>query len=96
MDAQTTSLPYDINITPDIKLYPNPNSGFFTMFISDDLGYDQCNVFITSMDGRLVHNERILREELIKEFKLSHLSAGSYILTIVGEQTIFRTCFIKD
>jgi len=66
-----------------INLYPNPNSGSFTISI-DDFDYSLRNVVVMDITGREVFKDDMT--EAIRDFNLGHLAQGRYIVRITGQR----------
>jgi len=66
-----------------INLYPNPNSGLFTLSIED---YDDKSrdMVVLDMTGRQVFRDEVKMG--IQQFNLSHLAQGRYIVRIMGDR----------
>ncbi len=65
----------------DIKVYPNPNNGSFTISVQGPEGED-ANCAITNILGQKV-SEFSLRANTAKEIAL-HQPAGVYLLSVSG------------
>ncbi len=83
------------NVHKGIKLYPNPNNGVFTLILADSLKFDKSMITITSMDGKAIYNGILLKDELPKQYDLSYIKPGGYLIIISGNETILRRKFFK-
>ncbi|MBN2259496.1 MAG: T9SS type A sorting domain-containing protein, partial [Clostridiales bacterium] len=86
----------NVEINSIFTLYPNPNNGIFTIDFSQSLNtiYDR-HLTIASVDGKVIYNEIILKDELIKKINLTYIDSGIYIVKITASN-MFQTCrFIK-
>ena len=72
-----------ITVLFGINLYPNPNSGLFTLSIED---YDDKSrdMVVLDMTGRQVFRDEVKMG--IQQFNLSHLAQGRYIVRIMGDR----------
>jgi hypothetical protein len=75
-------------------LFPNPNNGSFTLALREPLRYNS-ELKIISLDGRIVYQDIVKQDTIIKEFCLSFLTPGLYILTLFGEKSFLNNKFIK-
>ena len=78
LNAASVSAAVKISVTlknkyPDIiNLFPNPNSGQFSIDLSSPLPDEENTVTITNMSGNTVYYGVIEEEENTKQFDLSH------------------------
>ncbi|MBN1617977.1 T9SS type A sorting domain-containing protein, partial [Candidatus Dojkabacteria bacterium] len=95
LGAKTTSAPIYVKIDPEVTLYPNPNDGNFRLSLTEPLESGKCMIFIASTEGKVIYNGILLQNELDKEFHMSNLIPGVYIIKLYGDQAVFTTHFIK-
>jgi hypothetical protein len=101
MKASTTSNTIGLNVTSLNKnreffnLYPNPNDGHFTIKFTTALEVDKFTVTIVNLIGRTVYREELSTEEDTREFDLSHLNPGTYVLMISANEILLTQKFIK-
>jgi hypothetical protein len=98
--AEVTSSVVKIEVRTDIfKLYPNPNTGIFTIVITEPLR-ESCEIKISSFDGREIYSGTMSEGELTKQFDLSNninFKHGKYALALFsGERIIQTIIFIKE
>lgn len=96
LDGESTSFPLSIKVIPDIKLFPNPNNGIFTLAVSDPLEGNTTRIIIKSILGKIFYEDFLKDEELLKHFSLSYIPAGTYILTIKGANINTSKTFVKS
>ncbi len=105
MNASTTSSVIDIQVEAGIiydpnaeifNLYPNPNNGHFTIEFIDPMQIDNSRVTILSSGGQAVYTGTISREEILKEFDLSYLKPGIYVIMLTGSEIIVTKKFIRE
>jgi len=89
-----TVLPGSQTIENSGFLYPNPNNGTFTLLLTEPLKF-RTEVIITSLDGRTVYSGIMLQEEVSKEFNVSSLNPGMYIVTLFNNRIMTTTRFVK-
>ena len=79
----------------NINLYPNPNTGSFTISVADMVNYKDVDVVIVDMLGRSVYNKsHDLRNENSIEFRNLNLDAGKYhVILSNGNKVIGRAFF---
>jgi len=93
-NAVTVSDPVKIIVTlksryPDlINLFPNPNNGRFSVEINHDTEIEPTNVTIVSLAGKTVYSDIMTPEETSREFDLSSIVPGNYIILISGRDRI--------
>ncbi|MBG0860574.1 MAG: T9SS type A sorting domain-containing protein, partial [Bacteroidales bacterium] len=85
---------YDENLEI-INLFPNPTNGHFSIELLSDLQDGNYKVTVLSITGETVYSGIISNEEYIKQFDLSYLKPGTYILTIMSDEIIITKKFIK-
>jgi uncharacterized repeat protein (TIGR02059 family) len=103
LNAASTSAAVKISVTlkskyPDIiNLYPNPNSGRFSIDISSPLPDEENTVIISTLSGQAVYYGAIEEEKYTMQFDISHTPTGKYILIITsGNRIITTKKFIKN
>jgi hypothetical protein len=73
-----------------INVYPNPNSGNFSI----DFPFEKGNrILIYNLKGQIVYNETITQNEA--QIK-THLNSGLYILKIITQQETYSVKLIID
>lgn len=77
------------------NLYPNPNNGRFAIDFSSLLEADVFTVTVVDLIGKTVYREEISKEETTREFDLSHLYNGIYVVVISADKIILTQKFIK-
>lgn len=77
------------------NLYPNPNNGRFTINFTTALEVDKFTVTIVNLIGRTVYREELSTEEDNRQFDLSHLNPGTYVLMISSDEILLTQKFIK-
>jgi hypothetical protein len=69
-----------IRLTDEVKIYPNPNNGSFTLSSSYDF---KGNIYVLNMLGQTVFNEEVVTERALKKsIQLNGLPAGIYFLKV--------------
>jgi uncharacterized repeat protein (TIGR02059 family) len=103
LNASTTSLPIEFKIGANIKydanseivnLYPNPNDGHFSIKFMSPLPNEKNEIIITDSAGKQVYNGSISKEETLKQFDLSYIKSGIYILMIFYKKILVTKKFI--
>lgn len=89
--AEPTSISKPTETTMDVNLYPNPSTGTFTIELLNGEG---SIIEITDLTGRLIFStsQNVLR----KEYDLSEISNGVYIVKLVSENRSFKTRWVKQ
>jgi Bacterial Ig domain/Putative flagellar system-associated repeat/Secretion system C-terminal sorting domain len=79
-----------------INLFPNPNRGDFTLELLNPLLVDGNKISIVNSAGKVVYDGILFKKEITKQFDLSYLNSGIYILMIIGKEIIITKEFIKN
>jgi hypothetical protein len=88
--------PYIEDSTELIKLFPNPNAGLFTIEIIKPSQDESYKISIVSLAGEKVYDGILLNNESTKQFDLSFIDPGIYILMIIGKEILITGKFIKN
>ncbi|MEN8229210.1 MAG: T9SS type A sorting domain-containing protein [Bacteroidota bacterium] len=80
----------------DLKIFPNPNKGIFTLEIINRSPVIQMDLSIYDITGKeLLIQQLRINEKLRKTIDLSGYNAGTYILNVKGVQnTVFKAKLI--
>jgi len=74
---------------PDlINLFPNPNNGRFSVEINHDTEIEPTNVTIVNLAGKTVYSDIMTPEETSRDFDLTSMVPGNYIILISGRDRI--------
>lgn len=101
MKASSTSSSLDLTVIPLIEvrdyfnLYPNPNDGRFSIAFTTLLEADIFTITVVDLIGKTVYREELSKDESTRQFDLSHLKNGIYILMISANQILLTQKFIK-
>lgn len=100
MRASSTSSSLAVTVTAIeareyFNLYPNPNDGRFSIDFSSLLDADFFTVTVVDLIGNTVYREELSRDESSRQFDLSHLNSGIYVLMIAANQILLTQKFIK-
>ena len=101
LKSTTASASLEFHVTsPEINkgslsLYPNPNNGQFSIdYIAPD-GLENFTLTIFNPQGRSVMVEEVSQGQYSKQYDLSHLLPGIYIVMISAERILTTHKFIK-
>lgn len=92
-DDEITVMMYPLSvdqISENIKIYPNPNTGNFFVNLSN-LNED-ANLFVYDIRGHAVYEQSLVNE--INEIKLSNLSGGIYFLIVKTKDSHYSSKLI--
>ncbi|HZY25619.1 MAG TPA: T9SS type A sorting domain-containing protein, partial [Bacteroidales bacterium] len=78
-----------------ISLFPNPNNGQFSIEFNIPLQNERSEIIITDLNGKQVYSTFISREEIVKQFDLSSINKGMYVLMVRDKQILVTKKFIK-
>ncbi|MEZ5021527.1 MAG: Ig-like domain-containing protein, partial [Bacteroidales bacterium] len=101
LKSSTTSASLEFHVTsPEVtkgllSLYPNPNNGHFSIDYSAPDGLESFTVSVFNPHGRTVMVEEVFQGQYLKEYDLSHLLPGIYIVMISADKILTTQKFIK-
>jgi len=77
----------------NLELFPNPNSGNFTLIISLNDIIDKAIINIYDTKGKSVYKEIVYSDsnKLVKQINISGLLAGTYIFEVKNKQQVSTT-----
>ncbi len=77
----------------NLELYPNPNSGNFTLIISFNDIIDKAIINIYDTKGKSVYFEIVFSDsnKLVKQLHIGGLLAGTYIFEVKNKQQVSTT-----
>lgn len=79
----------------DILLYPNPNNGLFSIYLSSPSPFQQ-KIEIVSIGGVIHYRSLIQANSIIEKLDLSSIPSGFYIITIdAGDGGLLTGKFLK-
>jgi predicted Rdx family selenoprotein len=78
------------------NLYPNPNDGRFTVDFSSLVEAKSFMLTVVDLIGNTVFQEQISSDESTRQFDLSHLNSGIYILIIAAGQILLTQKLILN
>ena len=78
------------------NLYPNPNNGRFIVDFSSLVEAESFMLTVVDLIGNTVFKEQISSDESTRQFDLSHLNSGIYIIIIAAGQILLTQKFIKN
>jgi len=94
-DAIISSVSSTYNKYGSIKLYPNPNKGIFTLDLTELVEINDGEINILSIEGKYVLKENLFEGQTSKQYNLSHIAPGKYILFINSSGKSISGKFIK-
>ncbi|MGD0756230.1 MAG: Ig-like domain-containing protein [Bacteroidales bacterium] len=105
LNATTTSSAIEFEVVSNTKydanskilnLYPNPNDGHFSIEFIIPLQNEKNEVIITDLAGKQVYVDTLSNEETSKQFDLSYIKSGIYIMMIICKEILVTKKFIKN
>jgi len=102
MKDSATSSSIDLTVSSYIEprdyfnLYPNPNDGRFTIDFTTLIEADVFTVTVVDLVGKTLHREELSKDESSRQFDLSHLNSGIYVLMIASGQILLTQKIIKN
>jgi len=74
------------SLTSDVKLFPNPNNGIFTLQVSDE--FINSELTITGLNGQVLYNHILSKNN--NEINLQQFKPGIYMLIIRNGKNVVR------
>jgi len=99
-NASASSSKITVIVTPGEQesgkalLYPNPNNGIFTLFLSDPLTTNN-DLSIISLEGKVLYRDIMYESEMVKNFDLSYIHPGMYVLLLSSSVNHLYNKFVK-
>jgi len=78
------------------NLYPNPNNGRFTVDFSSRVDAESFMLTVVDLIGKTVYREEISSNESTRQFDLSYLNSGIYVLMIAAGKILLTQKFILN
>ncbi len=78
-----------------INLYPNPNDGHFSIDFVIPLINEKSEIIITDLAGKQIYNKPVLKEETSRQFNLSYIKSGIYIMMVISKDILVTKKIIK-
>jgi len=78
-----------------INLYPNPNDGRFTINLITAPLAEKNMISVINLTGETVYQGTLQKEENIRQFDLSYLKSGAYVLMISNNKIVITETFFK-
>jgi len=85
----------DVNVVPNIKIYPNPNTGKFIIEKINEIN-QSINVKLLDGNSKLIIDKTILNNQDIIEFDITNYSKGLYYLHIIIDNKTFVKKILKN
>lgn len=79
----------------NMKLFPNPNNGHFSIEFANPVKNDKCEIVISDLIGKQIYHDQLSGEESSKDFDLHDLKSGIYIMVIRDKEILVTRKFIK-
>jgi len=102
MKATSTSSSIDLTVSSNIELrdyfnlYPNPNDGRFTIDFTTLMEAEIFTLTIVDLIGKTIYREELSKDESTRQFDLSYLNSGIYVLMIASNQILLTQKIIKN
>jgi len=78
------------------NLFPNPNDGRFTVDFPTLVESGSFSLSVVDLRGNTVYREEISSDEISKQFDLSYLNSGIYVMIISAGKILLTQKFIKN
>lgn len=87
----STDIKKENEVSEELNIYPNPNTGNFTIELNNNESYK--NITITDVTGKIVYNKKIVLEN---KFSVTGLNSGVYNVTITGNATFNKRIVVLN
>jgi hypothetical protein len=84
-----------INTSGNDILFPNPNDGTFSLFLTSPLKR-ACNVSVISPEGKIICRDIMAAEQRIKQFSFPELKPGIYLLLLASTEVLVTKLFVRQ
>jgi hypothetical protein len=78
------------------NLYPNPNDGHFSIEFVNPLQSERNEIIISDLTGKQVYSGFITKEDIMKQFDISNIRSGMYVMLIKDKEILVTKKFIKQ
>ena len=78
------------------NLYPNPNNGHFSIEFVNPLKSERNEIIISDLTGKQVYSGFIMKEDILKQFDISNIRSGMYVMLIKDKEILVTKKFIKQ
>jgi hypothetical protein len=83
-EVAATNAPSSANGSAEVlNVYPNPTDGHFSVGTINSSPDEKVKIIVSNMSGKTVYTENLYGNETIKDFDLTDIKAGTYIITVV-------------
>jgi uncharacterized repeat protein (TIGR02059 family) len=105
MNDTTISSPVDFVVGNTVKydpksdifnLYPNPNDGHFSIEFVNPFQSERNEIIISDLTGKQVYSGFITKEDIMKQFDISNIRSGMYVMLIKDKEILVTKKFIKQ
>jgi hypothetical protein len=77
------------------NLYPNPNDGHFSVDFTSSQLAENYTLTIYNLIGTEVYREELSKDNSVRQFDLSFLIPGTYLVIITSNEILLTQKFIK-
>ncbi len=95
--TESTGLTDQLSKEQQVSIYPNPMKSYFYIQMQSGQPGDQLSATIYTMEGKLVHKERLQITNSHQTFTIAtnHLTAGVYVMKLTGKNITHHEKIIK-
>lgn len=79
--------------TKQLNVFPNPTTGNFTFSLPTT--YNNANVCVCDMTGKVVFQQQIANSVTNFQVNLSHIASGRYIVTLTSDNQVYTSNVVK-
>lgn len=86
---ETTSVDEGLGLTV-MNVFPNPSNGKVYVSLDKSISGQNFNIDVINLSGKVVYNSTRAESNDTKEFDLSALPSGIYVIRLSGDDTTYR------
>lgn len=101
LKSSATSSALEFLVTPSelargiLNIFPNPNDGRFSIDFTSPEEYSSFTLSVVSQRGTIMMQEELSQSQFTKQYDLSQLAPGIYVVMVSAEKTLTTGKFIK-
>lgn len=83
----------ELKTNQGIIIFPNPNSGSFTLEIEQEILREAINLTIYNSNGQIMMNKPIFStdQKITEKIELENVSRGIYLITVTSGNELFKS-----
>lgn len=90
------AIPQDVDklfVDKNLELFPNPNSGNFTLIITFKDNIDKATIRVYDTKGQTIYSETVFSNsnKLVKQLRIANLNKSTYLFEVKNSQRTITT-----